>query len=135
MCNCLCNIGDILGVVQTNPSLSPLDLVEVSVVSVMVFKEQKPFPDHNREKSLLIRWMRSFTIFLALVQHCLLKIDCSSGSLMWMMCSSDHTTIWREGLSCSVLFPSLSGYSQSKVVKTLAGLHLHQGDRTVTSLA
>ncbi|KAK3572672.1 hypothetical protein QTP86_004032 [Hemibagrus guttatus] len=35
-------------------------------------REQKCFPDRNRENSPLLGWLRSFTIFLALVQHRLL---------------------------------------------------------------
>ncbi|KAK3522871.1 hypothetical protein QTP86_005687 [Hemibagrus guttatus] len=35
-------------------------------------RERKHFPDRNRENSPLLGWLRSFTIFLALVQHHLL---------------------------------------------------------------
>ncbi|KAK3575028.1 hypothetical protein QTP86_019793 [Hemibagrus guttatus] len=35
-------------------------------------QEQKRFPDHNRKNSPLLGWLRSFMIFLALVQHRLL---------------------------------------------------------------
>ncbi|KAK3537073.1 hypothetical protein QTP70_001225, partial [Hemibagrus guttatus] len=35
-------------------------------------RERKCFPDRNRENSPLLGWLRSFTIFLALVQHRLL---------------------------------------------------------------
>lgn len=44
----------------------------VLVLSVLAFREQKFFPDYNTEKRPLLRWLRSFTILLALVQHCLL---------------------------------------------------------------
>ncbi|KAK3562981.1 hypothetical protein QTP86_013199 [Hemibagrus guttatus] len=41
-------------------------------LSVLAFRERKCFPDRNRENSPLLGWLRSFTIFLALVQHRLL---------------------------------------------------------------
>ncbi|KAK3536209.1 hypothetical protein QTP86_000185 [Hemibagrus guttatus] len=41
-------------------------------LSVLAFRERKHFPDRNRENSPLLGWMRSFMIFLALVQHRLL---------------------------------------------------------------
>ncbi|KAK3539818.1 hypothetical protein QTP70_013303 [Hemibagrus guttatus] len=41
-------------------------------LSVLAFRERKRFPDLNRENSPLLGWLRSFTIFLALVQHRLL---------------------------------------------------------------
>ncbi|XP_058248008.1 tetratricopeptide repeat protein 13 isoform X5 [Hemibagrus wyckioides] len=42
------------------------------ILSVFAFMERKRFPEHNREKSPLLGWLRSFTIFLALIRHRLL---------------------------------------------------------------
>ncbi|KAK3515996.1 hypothetical protein QTP70_000711 [Hemibagrus guttatus] len=41
-------------------------------LSVLAFRKQKRFPNRNRENSPLSGWLRSFMVFLALVQHRLL---------------------------------------------------------------
>ena len=45
-------------------------------------------------------------VFLALVQHHFVQVDCRSGSSVGMICSADRTTLWRAHLSCFVVFPN-----------------------------
>ncbi|KAK3550927.1 hypothetical protein QTP70_009865 [Hemibagrus guttatus] len=49
-----------------------LQFVLIVCVCITALQEQKRDPDRNRENSPLLGWLRSFTIFLALVQHRLL---------------------------------------------------------------
>lgn len=116
---------------------------------MLAFKERKPFPDCNREKSLLFGWIRSFTIFLALLL--LLAVDWLQFSeldvdnvLRW-----SHNPLERIPILLSAVPKACDASGQDALhnagvklpfkhlgcLKMLTGLHLYQGDMTMTGLA